>query len=105
MTVMHSRAHQVLQRMAALPEGDDDAEILCEGLVCYLGHDRIHRSTVNELLRATAIRPAYDDAPYFVITETGQSIARRPELADDVFYQIMRGRGAFSVINDHLVRI
>lgn len=103
MTVMHARAHEVLRQLAALPEDHEDADLLVEGWRCYFGTEPIHRNTVNELIRATAIRRAYDDGPYWIITPTGRAIARRPELADEVFETILLRRGAFTIRGDRVV--
>lgn len=76
---------------------------MVEGWKCYCGLTPIHRSTVNSLIRCTAISRAYDDGPYFVINDTGRAIARRPELADEVYTAIIGGRGSFSIRDDRLV--
>jgi hypothetical protein len=47
----------------------------------------------------------YDDGPYWIINGTGRAIARRPELAAEVFETVMLGRGAFSIIDDRVVRL
>lgn len=103
MTVLSPRALEVLRELAALPEDHEDADILVDGRHCSFGPTPIHRSTVNRLLRCSAIKRMCDDLPYFVITSTGRSIARRPELADEVFETTMCRRGAFTIIDDHLV--
>lgn len=103
MTVLTPRALVILRHLASLPEGHEDADIMVEGWKCYCGPEPIHRSTVNSLIRATAISPAYDGGPYYVINDTGRAIARRPELADEVYAAIIGGKGAFTIIDDKLV--
>lgn len=94
----------LLRELAALPEDHDDAALLVVGRRCYFGTTPIHRSTINALIWVTAISKAYDDGPYWIINSTGEAIARRPELADEVFVEILRG-GAFSIIDDQIVRL
>lgn len=111
MGVLTPRALEVLRTLAAADEGDRqdddgyDLDLMVEGWTVYLGLDRIHRSTFNRLIVCGAVRQAYDDGPYWVINDTGRAIARRPELADEVFAAYQRGRGSFSIIDDQLVAI
>jgi hypothetical protein len=108
MSVLSPTAIRLLQDMAATPDDSDDDDgnlLLVDGIMVYFGIRRVHRITFNKLIRATAISPLYDNAPYYQINETGRAIARRPELADEVYASIIGGRGAFSIVDDHLVRI
>lgn len=103
--MLTSRQLWLLRELAALPEDHDDAALLVEGRRCYFGITPIHRSTVNALMRVSALSKAYDSGPYWIINGTGRAIARRPELAAEVFAATMRGCGAFSIIDDHLVAL
>lgn len=102
-SVLSPRALEVLQQLAALPEGHEDADILVDGRYCMFGCEPIHRKTFNALIRCGALSRAYDNGPYWVINETGRAIARRPALADEVFLTTMQGRGSFTIRDDRLV--
>jgi hypothetical protein len=95
----------LLQELAKLPEDHDDAALLVEGRRCYFGITPIHRSTFNALVRVTALSKAYEGGPYWIINDTGRAIARRPELAAEVFVAIYTGLGSFSIIDDHIVKL
>jgi hypothetical protein len=98
------RQLELLRELAGLPEDHDDAALLVVGRRCYFGTTPIHRSTVNALIRVSALKRAYEEGPYWIITSTGRAIARRPELAAEVLAAVFRG-GAFSIIDDQIVSI
>lgn len=52
------RTRQVLQMMADAEDRRDyaNAELVCEGLECYVGLERTSRSVVNTLLRLVLVR-------------------------------------------------
>lgn len=99
--MLSRRALQVLRDMAADPE-DADAEIIAVGRNCYRGNERIHRATVNQLIRASAITRDVEELPYWHINTTGEAIARRPELAGEVFSAMCRGT-PFTIRHDRVV--
>lgn len=105
MSVLSPAAVKLLQDMAAAPEAsdDDDGNLLVDGIMVYFGTRRVHRITFNKLIRATAVSPLYENGPYYQINATGRAIARRPDLADEVYGAIMSGQGAFSIVDDKLV--
>jgi hypothetical protein len=107
LSLLSPTAIRLLQEMAAVPDDiaddEDDGTLLVEGIQVWFGDRRVHRRTFNKLLHATAVSPLYDNAPYYQINETGRAIARRPELADEVYAAIIGGRGAFSIVDGHIV--
>lgn len=106
---MKARAREILSVLASFPPDDpsEDLDLVCEGGICYFGSERVQRSTVEELLRCTAISISWGEIGGYVafsINDTGRAIARRPDLEDDVCRALMRG-GSFSIRNDQLVDI
>jgi hypothetical protein len=103
MSVLTHRALEVLTRLAALPEGDEDAEILSAGGECYFGTERLSRATLLSLLRCAALSESWStgSSTYYTLTSTGAAIARRPGLADEVLTAIHAGR-SFSVVDDRV---
>ncbi len=55
--VISNAARRVLEKLKEAEDADElfDAEIVCEGRVCYVGLDTIAKRTVNELLRLVLI--------------------------------------------------
>jgi len=85
--------------------GDHEAgEIACEGIQCWLGHARVHRRTVADLLRLAALSESTDGGALqrFRINGTGLAILRRPELSHEVVEALARG-GAFTIRDDRVV--
>jgi len=93
---MRPAALRLLQEMLAAEERDDweDAEVVCEGIYCYVGHRRVHRSTINHLHRYLALCDQSDvkGAQRFGLNEGGRIIARDPAAADQIMAMIMRGK-------------
>lgn len=67
--MLTKRAWEVLRQMDAEEKAGnhEDAEIVCEGFVCYIGVDRISYRTVTNLLSHCCIS---------LTTDEGSSIAR-----------------------------
>lgn len=96
--------------MAARPadDPDDSQDLVCEGRTCYFGCDLVRYSTLDELLRCTAVSISWGEIGRycaFQINDTGRAISRRPELADEVARMLASGGGAFTIKNDALVRL
>lgn len=76
-------ARRVLQRMKAAEDADDldNAEIVCEGRICYVGLDRTTKGVVYELLRYVLI---HDDSEQgkgverYTLNEEGRAILADP---------------------------
>lgn len=104
--ILSPTAIRLLQDMAAVTLADEeDGTLLVDGIIVYFHHRRVHRKTFNKLIQATAISPLYDGSMYFGLNDTGRAIARRPELADEVYAAILAGKGAFSIVDDRVVRL
>jgi hypothetical protein len=87
-------------------EPEEESELVCEGIYCYLGTRRVHRKTVRALLDATAISDVSDSGEglqRFAINSTGEAILRRPELAHEVWAHIYGQKGSFTIKNDRIV--
>lgn len=98
----------VLAAMAAAYAAEDyeNAELVVEGWVCYLGTRRVHRKTVNALIDMLALKDESDTGAdghlkRYVISDTGQALLRRPELEEELFLALHRKR-AFCVRNDRI---
>lgn len=101
---LSSAALSTLREMAELEDDENgDGELVCEGNVCYIGPRRVARRTADELLRCAAIRTdlSSDGVYRYVVNATGKAIVRRPELADEVFAAVLRGR-PFDIVDDHI---
>ncbi len=99
------RAIEVLRslRAAERAENWDQAEIVCDGLDCWMGDERISRQTVTRLIRVVAL--SLDDgggAEHYTLNGTGRALADNPALVRDIEAAIARG-GAFSVIDGKIV--
>jgi hypothetical protein len=103
--MLSKRAIEVLQSLQAAERAEnwDHAEIVCDGIDCWMGDERISRQTVNRLVRVVAV--SLDDgggAEHYTLNGTGRALAEDPALVGDVEAAILRG-GAFSVIDGKIV--
>jgi hypothetical protein len=92
-------------RGEAIPEDYSEAEIVCDGLTCYLGDRPISWRTVKALLEVVAISDRSitgDSGRIFMINDVGRSITRRPELADEVAASLYTGQSV-TIIDDRIV--
>ena len=105
---MTKRALQILRKMAAAYEAEnyDDAEIAVDHGSCWCGLEKISSSTVRQLLQCTAISEdgTVSDERFhrYAINETGLIVARKPELADEIFCRIVLGGKPFMVTSEGL---
>lgn len=55
--MLSKRAIEVLQSLQAAERAEnwDHAEIVCDGIDCWMGDERISRQTVNRLVRVVAV--------------------------------------------------
>lgn len=92
-------------RDATDQERYEDAEIVCDGLQCWLGMRRVAWMTVNKLQQFVAISDVSDEnggARRFTINETGREILKD----ESVIYELMkalRTGGAFTWKDGKLV--
>lgn len=80
--------------VAAEGAGDHDgAEIVCEGLSCWRGDDRISRSTVKRMLLLTLISASSVPGctEVYTVNDAGRAVLRRPELAQELQSALRRG--------------
>lgn len=90
------RAREVLEHLVRAEKAEDwdEAEIVCDGLVCYLGYDtKISRRTVSNLLRHVAISQTSNpgETQRYAINGTGRAILDDPTVADRIVENMMRG--------------
>lgn len=103
--MLSKRALEVLRSLKAAEEAQrwEEAEIVCDGLDCWMGDQRISRATVNRLLRIVAL--SFDDnggAEHYTLNGTGRALANDPGLVREVEAAISRG-GAFSIVDGRVV--
>ncbi len=83
----------------------EDAEIVCDGIECWLGLRRVSYRTVKSLLRLTAL--SFSDlggGQHYTLNETGRELLKRPELAHDVRLAIFRGK-PFMIVGGKVRRL
>jgi hypothetical protein len=102
-------ANEKIDTIAACdkPEYDENDEIVCCGVECWIGMTRISHATVNTLLRLVSISDVSDangGARRYRINETGRNI-----LADEsqisVLVQSLHEGGAWTWREGRLVRM
>lgn len=99
-------ALRALRELSKLHEREMDAEIVREtGAGCWLGNRRIQSKTLDELTIYLAVTPDYGGGlERWRVTNTGLAIARRPELASEVFDAICE-RKPFTVGADDRIQL
>lgn len=105
--MLSTRQLEVLRLMADAHQCEhwDDTEIVCEGLECFWETERISVRTVNALVEHCLVSTDGDGRfRRFEINDTGLAVARRPELADEVWLAV-RGGKSFTIRNDHVVEL
>jgi hypothetical protein len=83
----------------------EDAEIVCDGLECWLGQRRIARMTVNKLQQLTSISDVSDQnggTQRFTINETGRNILKDESQVPELF-KALRAGGAWTWRDGKLV--
>ncbi|PZR93526.1 MAG: hypothetical protein DI537_10435 [Stutzerimonas stutzeri] len=105
--MLSKRAIEVLRtlRAAERAENWDQAEIVCDGLDCWMGDERLSRQTVTRLIRVVAL--TMDDsggAEHYTLNGTGRALADNPSLVRDIEAAIRKG-GAFSMVDGKVVEI
>lgn len=107
--VLSPRALWLLRTLAAFPcDADEDFEIdlVVEGKTVWLGAQRMRWATIEQCLRCLALSEDSDGGLVrrYAINATGRAIARRPELAGEVFAAVHAGR-PFTVRDDRIVEM
>ena len=97
--MLTARQLEVLQVMAARTDANDfdGAEIAQEGIVCYLGLERIGYKTLAALIDHCAVSLEQGDSSMrrFTISKAGRMMARHPEKADEFWLAVHRGQNVF----------
>lgn len=78
---------------AECEERFDDAEIVCDGIECWLGYRRVSYRTVKALLKLMAL--SFDEsggAQHYTLNDTGRAIQGRPALAKEIYAAVLKGR-------------
>lgn len=87
---------RLLVAMRTAEEANDleDAEIVCDGIECWLGDVRTSRATVNRLLCLTLVSESSwgGGTDVFTINDAGRAVLKRPELADELATALASGR-------------
>lgn len=104
--MLSSGMREVLQMMADADPGDYyNAEIVCDGLQCYIGSRSTSRRTVTALLRHLAISENRDGKmARYTINETGRAILRRPEIISEIERALLTG-GSWTIRDDKIVHL
>jgi hypothetical protein len=77
--------------------GYDEDEVVCEGIVCYIGTDRVSPSTVKSLMRIMALScdiEAASRGPRFyryTLNETGRNILKDESQIDVLVQSLYEG--------------
>lgn len=86
---------QALQDLdqAEREERYEDAEIVCDGIECWLGERRVSYRTVNSLLRLMALSySGLGGASHYTLNGTGRELRKNPELVQGIKRAIFRGK-------------
>ena len=95
---------QILREMhdATVREDFENAEIVCEGIECWLGIRRVACVTVDMLLRLVCLsEDSENKVRRYTINGTGEAVLRRPELVEEIA-QALVSRKPFSIKNDQV---
>lgn len=103
---MKPRAREILQLMADAEPGSEDAELVVDGTIAYVGLERTNKFIVHHLLRRLVLTDVSDvkGIERYVISDTGRAVLRRPELEGEIL-AALAARERFTIRDDHLVPI
>lgn len=108
MTGLTPGMRRVLELMArAEDEGrHEEAELVCEGIECWVGLARTNRAVVRLLLRSLLVRDVSDTGGIerYAVNDTGRAALRRPAVVDEVAQTLARGV-PFTVVDDRVVEM
>ncbi len=106
---MEALTPAMLRVMALMAQAEDeerheDAELVCEGLACWVGSHRTNRGTVRRLLRAMVLRDVScgEGVERYALNGTGRAALRRPEIVAEVAALVLANR-SFTVVGDRAV--
>lgn len=93
--MLSKRSLEVLHLMIEAEDREDydAAEIVCDGIRCYLDESLVSRSTVKNLVQHVAVSLASEPGSLerYVVSGTGRKIAENPEVADKVVASMLAG--------------
>lgn len=94
--MLTNRAWELLRIMAReeADENWDDAEIVCEGITCYLGGNRTSQKTVNNLIEHCCVSECSDEGSTlhrYRINGTGKAALEDQSVPDKVRLALLRG--------------
>lgn len=97
---MTPAARRCLQELAA----DQDCDLTQNGICAYCGTRPVASRVVTELRWSAAVKPIWEGARTYAITEMGRRYLRRPELEQEYYAAVRDQRGAFTIDeNDRIV--
>lgn len=104
---MTKRQLEILRQMVDAESRDDfyNTEIISEGILCYLGDDRISWKTLNFFIDHTLVSLdsfSKENPRIWTINGAGRLIAEKPELINELFLRLHSGK-PFSVEKDRFV--
>jgi hypothetical protein len=87
-------------------EDAEPAEIVCEGLACWIGTRRTSHALANRLLALMLVGEASDEGGLrrLRLTGPGRAAAVRPERAGDAYRALLSG-GAFTVVDGEVAAL
>lgn len=87
-------------QVAEAEECFEDAEIVCEGIQCWLGDRQVSYRTVQALLRLLLVSESGDRQVHrYTLNDCGRGVLRRPALAEEIAHALRAG-GAFTITPD-----
>jgi len=109
MKLLKPASRRALERLRDAEDSDDrdHDEIVCEGIICYIGLNQIHRKTVNSLLEIMAIsdssiREVGSNMRRYRINESGRNVLK-DESQINMIYKMLRDGGAWTWRDGKLV--
>lgn len=110
MRLLTEAQRRVLETLRKAEDEDDQEndEIVCEGILCYIGLTRVHRKTVNGLLEIMAISDRSDSGNRnyrrFRINETARHVLNDESQINEI-YRMLKEGGAWTWKDGKLVKM
>jgi hypothetical protein len=98
--------HLLDELLVAEREGRlEEAEVVCEGVECWVGYRRVSRNTINALLRLLALsQDRLGGAEHYSLNCIGRELSAQPALAEKVRLAILHGK-PFAVQNGRIIEM
>jgi hypothetical protein len=98
----------ILREMIAAEDREDfeEAEIVCDGGLCYVGDRRIHKGSVYRLLQLMAIKDVSDTkgCERYRVNDMGRSIVRRPAIIQELARALI-DKKSYTIKDDRIVML